>query len=163
MSDTNLVLVLKNGTKMEVIYPLRVFTEYETPWLDEPGCLQTSDVLSDLAKFKAKKDFSYGGRFVIGTWMPQYDNSTNRVNTIPMNQVENILPASEEATNRGNKARWEENEKRLDESYPDDVINRRILAQIFPDLAEKILTRFFYLGFLGIAVMLGGCFVGRKA
>jgi hypothetical protein len=141
MEDTNIVLVLKSGKTVEITYPLRVFTEYETPWLDDRGCLQTSDPLEDLTKFKAGKSFGYNGRFVIGTWMPRYGKSDNRVDTISMGQVENVLPASEETAARGKKIRWQEEQTRLDDAYPNGVVTRRELAKLFPTLADVILKR----------------------
>jgi hypothetical protein len=139
--DTNLILFLKSGREVEVIYPLRVFTEGETPWLDRPGYLQTSDPLNDLTKFKSGNGFGYNPRFVIGTWMPTYNKSDNRVETIPKSVVENITPASAEAAARGNKIRQQEQDDRMDAEYPKGVVTRRELARLFPSLADQILTR----------------------
>lgn len=139
--DTNLMIILNSGIRIEVIYPLRVFLEYETPWLERAGCLQTTDPIEELAKFKAGRELGYNGRFVVGTWMPEYNKSNNRIDTIPMKNIAAIVPASEEATARGNQRRIQEEEDRRDAEYPRGVVSRRELAELFPQLASKILTR----------------------
>ncbi len=141
MDDTNLVLHLKDGQEVKVIYPHRVFYECETPWLERAGCLQTSNPSECLAKFKNDSIFGVNGRFVIGLWMPSYLENEKRIQTIPMNKVDCIVPANQEDTTRGNHVRWEENQNSQDAFYGDGTITRKILAELFPEKAQQILTR----------------------
>lgn len=142
MNDTNLVLHLKNGEDYKVIYPLRVFLEYDSPWLEHPGGVQTSDPLRDLSTGGGfGKDTA---SFAISTWknFPKYkSNIDGRIRTIPIRNVVSISPADAVDAEVGNKIRQAEYDAQADESYKQGVVTRRELALLFPDLADRILTR----------------------
>lgn len=146
-SDTNLIIRKKNGWETTVIYPLRVFLEYDTPWLDKPGVVQTSNPVKDLIKFRNEDYFTYGGggRFVISTWekFPKYNEreTDGRTATIFLADVESVYPAPPSLTKIGNDYRENEDNVRNDENYKKGVVSRRELALLFPHLADQILTR----------------------
>jgi hypothetical protein len=143
MDDSNIVLNLKSGEEIKVIYPQRLFIEYHTPWLDRPGGVQTSDPSRDLASYTSGKYFM-NANFVISVWenFPKYESMTDkRIRTIPMASVAGVVPADAADAEIGNRIKQEELDSRLDQSYRDGVVSRKELAALFPDLADRILTR----------------------
>lgn len=143
MNDSNIVLHLKDGEEVKVIYPNRVFVEYHTPWLDSPGGVQTSDPTRDLNKHDGG-DYLRNANFVISTWQkfPKYESSTDgRIRTIPMCKVKGIVPADAADAEIGNKIAQQEIDDQLDQNYREGTVSRKELARLFPDMANEILTR----------------------
>jgi hypothetical protein len=141
--DTNIVLYLKSGEEVKVIYPHRVFCEYHTPWLEHPGGVQTSNPVEDLVAHETGRDYRKAN-FVISTWQnfPKYlADDDGRIRTIPMSNVTAVIPADSVDAEIGNRIRQQEENDTLDESYKDGYVSRKDLADLFPDLAERILTR----------------------
>lgn len=142
MSDTNIVLHLRSGEEVKVIYPNRVFHEWHTPWLEEPGCVQTCNAAEKIAKRER-------GNLVISTWrnFPKYLSQTDgRLRTIPIANITGVAPADAADAEIGNQIRQAEFDAQADESYKEQYIRRSDLAEILndllrPDLATKILTR----------------------
>lgn len=146
MNDTNIVLYLKGGEEVKVIYPNRVFLEYDSPWLERPGGVQTSDPLRDLT---SGGGFGKSSSFVISTWknFPKYKSQDDgRIRTIPIHNVMSIAPADAKDAFIGNTIRQKEQDDEADASYKEGVVTRKELAEILrdflrSDLAEKVLTR----------------------
>jgi len=144
MSDTNLVLHLKSGEEVKVIYPNRVFLEYHTP--GDPGGVQTSDPVRDLS---TEGGFGKKGNFVISTWknFPRYlAEDDDRLRTIPVRNVISITPADAVDAEVGNRIRQQEMDEVMDKSYKEGTVKRSDLAEILIelghlDLAAKVLTR----------------------
>lgn len=136
--DINVGIRLKDGELVEVIYPNRIFREYETPWLDSKGAREMNiDPREDVANYGTNRS-SRGSRFVIGLsnagW---YGTSEGVVRVIPVGLVMAIepLPADRVAVGRA-KADAEEAERvQKERENPERAVRLKELAPILARLA----------------------------
>ena len=136
--DINVGIRLKDGELVEVIYPNRVFREYETPWLDRKGAREMNiDPREDVANYGTNRG-SRGARFIIGTSkVGGYGESDNVVRVIPVGLVMAVepLPADKVAIGQANM-QAEENERiRKEQENPERYIRLKELQPILERLA----------------------------
>jgi hypothetical protein len=79
MRDTNLTLVLKDNSTIDVIFPDRIGREYETPWLDRKGCREWNVDIDELLTEMDRK-------VVVGKWGTTYGTHEDTL-VIPVAKV----------------------------------------------------------------------------
>lgn len=89
--DTNLVLVLVDGSEISVVYPHRVGREYATPWLEHKGSREWNINVEDSLTLRLKD-----ARFIVGKWGTGYDVSDGVEFIIPFQEVARIRDLSPE-------------------------------------------------------------------
>jgi hypothetical protein len=108
ISDTNIGIRLKTGELIEVVYPLRVGIEQETPWLDRKGWRQwNTDPAETLVE---ERDSKYSPRFIVGKWGTGYLSSEGVHDTIPLTLVSSIESLPEDLVKKGELFKQQEYE-----------------------------------------------------
>lgn len=90
MRDTNLALRLKDGSRVDVVYPDRIGRQYDTPWLDYPGSREWNIGIEEtLQLWRSGLHFKYNPYFVVGKWGTGY-GITEGARLIPFSEVSSV-------------------------------------------------------------------------
>lgn len=108
--DTDVVLVLRGGREISVVYPTRIGKEMDAQWLDSPGCREWNiDVLDSYAH---PPPFQCHPRFVVGKWGTDYGESKGVEGVIPYEELVCVKQLSPEDQARSDDFRLKENAER---------------------------------------------------
>ena len=104
MIDTNVVLVLKDGKEIPVVYPERIGREYKTPWLDNPGSREWNIDVRESLNMATSRQLGKDLRFIVGEWGSAYGANAGVSYIIPFQNVVGTKSLSPEDQFKGDAA-----------------------------------------------------------